>query len=157
LTILLSIDISILKSVLSPYPGLLLCIESISPIVKNINSLPTPNISPGAPPDLPWALDRPYRTRGTWDTKVVYIYVYNTGDLNYCSELCMVDTTIYVYSTYTYMHINLKPELQRIGSRHFIQLIQYAIWPYCWPLRFLEVIFQPSRTIYDYFDHIDPP
>jgi hypothetical protein len=47
-------------------------------IVKNISSLPTPNISPGTPPDPPWALDRPYRTRGTWDTKVGYIYVYNT-------------------------------------------------------------------------------
>jgi hypothetical protein len=63
----------------------------------------------------------------------------------------------YIYSTYTYMHINLKTELQRIGSRQFIQLIQYAIWPYCWPLRVLEVIFQPSRTIYDYFDPIYPP
>jgi hypothetical protein len=64
---------------------------------------------------------------------------------------------IWIQDIHIYIHIYLKTELQRIGSPYFYQITKYAISSYCWPLRVLEVIFEPSRTIYDYFDPIDPP
>jgi hypothetical protein len=52
--------------------------------------------------------------------------------------------------------IYLTFQLFQIGSSYFGKLSHYAIYAYCWPLMVREIISEPSRTIYCFFDHTDP-